>query len=49
MFGDWIIAGGMEIEKVLTDGEVAEILKLYDLTPQRRQEPMNLSSYGFDI
>lgn len=49
MFGDWIIAGGMEIEKVLADDEVAEILKLYDLTPQPRQEPMDLSFYGFDI
>lgn len=49
MFGDWIIAGGMEIEKVLTDGEVGEILQLYNLSPQPRQEPMNLSSYGFDI
>lgn len=47
MFGDWIISGGMEIERILTDEDVAVILKPLGLTPQPRKEPIDLFSYGF--
>ena len=48
MFGDWIIAGGMKIDRILSDDEVEEILKEYDLKPQPRKEPLDISSYGFN-
>lgn len=48
MYGDWIIAGAIKIEKILTDDEVDRILKKEGITPMPRfGGPIDLASYGF--
>lgn len=49
MFGDWIIAGRMKIEEILTDQKVQEILEPKGLEAQPRMEPLDLAAYGFSI
>ena len=48
MYGDWIIAGAIKIEKILTDDELDRILKKEGITPMPRfGGPIDLASYGF--
>lgn len=46
MYGDRIIAGGITIDKVLSDGEVADILAPYGLTPPPRLETLDISAFS---
>ena len=47
MTGDWMISGNMRINRVLTDEEVKQINGSSGVNDLPRQEPLNLSRYGF--
>lgn len=48
MFGEWILAGDMKINKVLSDKEVNDILTSNGYTPMPRYGgDINLNEYGF--
>lgn len=41
MFGEWIIAGAIRIERILSDEEVVELCKPYGLVPMPRYKKVN--------
>lgn len=41
MFGEWIIAGAIRIERILSDEEVVELYKPYGLVPMPRYKKVN--------
>lgn len=48
MFGEWVIAGAIFVERVLTDEEVEKIAIDHHLTPiPRSGGRLNLADYGF--
>ena len=49
MLGDWIIAGGIKVNKVLTDAQVDQILRDNGMDPMPRYGgPIDLAAYGFE-
>lgn len=47
MTGEWIIAGGMKINRILSDGEVESICEANGCKALPRLESIDLLSYGF--
>lgn len=47
MTGDWIIAGSIKVNRILSDKEVREILRKHDIKAMKRyQGDINLEEYG---
>lgn len=46
MFGTWIIAGKIRVNRVITDDEVLELCKNWGLTPLKRKSPFNFSQFN---
>ena len=47
MTGQWLIGGSMRVTRVLTDAEVARINKEAGYADLPRQQPLDLTKYGF--
>lgn len=46
MFGTWIIAGNIRVNRVVTDEEVREICREQGLTPLERKTPFDFSQFN---
>ena len=49
MTGEWIIAGGMKINRILSDEEVSQICKKNGFEALPRTDGFDLRSYGFVV
>lgn len=49
MLGEWIIAGEVKVNRVLSDEEVSDIVRKHGYMPQPRKNPLNYDDYGFKV
>lgn len=49
MYGEWIIAGAIKVTRILSDKEVSEMCRGYNLKPLKRKEVFDFEKYGFKV
>lgn len=49
MFGEWIIAGEIKVNRVMSDVEAMEICRRNGVEPLPRKHMLDFSAYGFAV